>query len=283
MTPEDTNSPEPTDSRDSSDSGAPKVSRLKALKQAASNRSLAMQTGGNLSGAGGGRNGRLGRNGKPEAPVPADLEKWELRGGFVSAFLSLIILIYFLESIGLHFGVKMPVAHHKNTYRIQHYNLVPEFWIGVGLSIATLFATYFNKRQILAIVIIFSGLMLVSFASQFDPLIPLPFVIFGVWLMLRASRRTRQVAAAGGDPRSANRSSNGSRGGTAAPKGPDSSKRYTPPKPKKKGPVDTSGSVGIGRGGMIKGDLPKKSSEDEQPEGLLGRFAGRKRDPDLSN
>ncbi len=205
---------------------------------------------------------------KEYPPVPADLEKWELRGGFASAILSLAILIFFLEQISLHFGVRIPVPHHKNKYKTQYYDLVPEFWISVALSIATLFATYLNRRQILAILIIFQGLMLVSFSTQFDPLIPLPFVIFGVWLMLRASRRTRQLSAQGMDYRGRPVQTRAQRQDAKKgidPKLPKPSKRYTPPT-KKRGPASSSGaSVGIGRGGMIRGDLPRKSDETESP------------------
>ncbi len=205
-------------------------------------------------------------------PVPKDLEKWELRGGFVSAFLALAILIYFLETISLHFGVKIPVPHHKHHYKVQRYNLVPEFWFSIALAIGTLFATHFNKRQILAIMIVFQGLMLVSFATQFDPIIPLPFVIFGVWLMLRASRRTRQLAAQGLDyrgrslqDRRSGRSKTSQTDKSGKPS-PGASKRYTPPSKKRSSSQGPPGSVGIGRGGMIKGDLPKKSENDKKED-----------------
>ncbi len=213
----------------------------------------------------------------PDAPpIPADLEKWEARGGLLGGLLGVAILIYFLEAIGLHLIVRVAVPNHKGHFKLQHLNLVPEFWIGVALAIGMIFAVYLNKRQLLAIVTIFEGLMLVSFGSQFDAFIPLPFVIFGVWLMLRASRRTRQMAAAGQDPRSLRAKAKEVEKG-ASPT-PAASKRYTPPAKKKSKPQAGPAGVGIGRGGVIRGDLGKKPGGiDEEQSKIMRVFEGRKK------
>lgn len=210
----------------------------------------------------------------PKAPlVPAELEKWESRGGLLGGPIAIAVILFFLFDThpALHEWVPSPTKGHP--HRIVLESLVLEFWLCAFLAVAMLVSTFFNKRQILAVATIMEGLFLFSFGVEFA----FPFVVFGIWLMLRASRRTRQLAQRG-EGRLV-RPSGRAKDSDKEPVGPAASKRYTPPKKRAKPTGLPEQSVGIGRGGMIRGDLPKRVEGSDEPEGVMRIFAGRKKEP----
>jgi hypothetical protein len=210
----------------------------------------------------------------PDAPlVPAELERWERRGGVVGSPLAIAVLIFFLEVSGLHVSERVAVPHHPHHFRTQVVSLVPEFWIGVALAFGMLVAVRLGKRQLLALFTVFEGLVLASFGIEFAA----PFVVFGIWLMLRASRRTRQLAARGELPRQKQRAKEADSGGDGRPSSANktASKRYTPPKHKRRSPSSQPSSVRVGRGGRISGELPRRSSAPEEKPRLMRLFEPR--------
>jgi hypothetical protein len=144
-----------------------------------------------------------------------------------------------------------PMTAHRAKGQLSHATLVTLGVSALIISVVVFVAALTRRRSFLGFSLVFLGLP-VGF-----PLL-VPFWIVGGWMILRAYRWQRELGALGGGPAARGRATTSSKqngdgrraspktsdsrsGGSArrrradrkapTPKGPDASKRYTPPKP----------------------------------------------------
>ncbi len=164
----------------------------------------------------------------------------------VGAVLGIILAVYELHT--------NPAAGHKH-----HLSSSTILWVAVApilLSVVVFLAAMSRRRSFLGFSLLFLGLTLTSFGAIFA----LPFWFVGGWIVFRAFKWQKELAAMGGgkgraaagsrvapdrrDPKArgrvgaTERTSKKKKQPTA--KGPEPSKRYTPPKPTRPKPPPAS-------------------------------------------
>jgi hypothetical protein len=154
----------------------------------------------------------------------------------------------FIAPVGAVLGILLTIVAIHTNPAVGHKDHVSQsvlVWEGVArivLSAVVALAALSRRRSFLGFALLFLG---TSFGS---PIVALPFWFVGGWLIWRAFKWQKELAAITGSDRRAaaggrgtTRSDSRGRGRSAAeqrpkkkqsaPKGPEASKRYTPPKP----------------------------------------------------